>query len=113
MASKFTAPFSSSEVTICLSTAWSSRTPCVAMCSLLCCSPFPRAVTSINACREHIAPRPYAHRGPLSLGSEQFAVVPGELLAIVLSSTVSGLGLFNPYTWHGDAPTPYKRGLAY
>ena len=47
------------------------------------------------------------------LGSRKFPVVPGELLAIVLSSTAPPLGLFNPYTWHGDAPGGYTGGLVY
>ena len=45
------------------------------------------------------------------LGADRFYVSPGDVLAIVLSSTAPALGLFNPYAWSRDVG--YDGGAAF
>lgn len=49
----------------------------------------------------------------IPLSSQRVEVVPGDVLAIVLSSTAPGLGLFNPYTWALETSGEYDRGTGF
>lgn len=49
----------------------------------------------------------------IPLGSHGIDVLPGDVLAIVLSSSAPGLGLFNPYAWALDTSGAYVRGDGY
>jgi hypothetical protein len=49
----------------------------------------------------------------IPLASYGIDVLPGDVLAIVLSSTAPGLGLFNPYTWALETSGAYDRGDGY
>jgi hypothetical protein len=49
----------------------------------------------------------------ISLSSAGLEVSPGQMLAIVLSSTAPAMGLFNPYAWALDTSGQYNRGSAY
>jgi hypothetical protein len=49
----------------------------------------------------------------IPLSSQRIEVLPGEVLAIVLSSTAPAMGLFNPYAWALDSSGQYDRGAGY